>query len=407
MVPRIQRPASRIPRMGRAFNKSTSDLLAGLQRESSIDGFESGLDAIIEDDSEGSEYIYGNYDSGDSNDEHLDIGEIVQLSYEESKEAERRRTNIIERAALEPTLETIHEENESAPGSEEDEKVNTADNVQQVQDDQFDQMVEQEQDDQSTDIVEQSRDTKDLIIKQAKDGQNDQNDQDQDPLQSSHLGKHDQKDQEDGTIETVDQKDQLGQNGQNSKNKPDFETVQQDKNDQNHNGQIDPFESIDPTDQHQRSHQCISPGTHATSCSDTIYYISDEPHEGDADVQTVDSEPPSPATDQTNKKWKKRISHISQKARNVLRSKHAQSPESDSSGSFESTPSPTSDCDPDQEHISLFYTEIPQGGDEKLHKNSSTKKLVTKAKRVLSRSSTEKDTATPKKRRKISFRSLL
>lgn len=405
IAPRIQRPASLIPRIRRAFSQSAPDLLAGLQRETSVHGFESALDFMTEDGSEGSEYTddsentNNNYDSDDSDDEHLDIGEIVQLSYEEFKEAERRRKYIIERAALEPTLETIHEEDEPALDSEEDEKVNTVDNVEQVQDD------------QNNDFVEQNRDTNDLVIEQAKNGQNDQNDQIHGFLQSSHLGGRNRHDQELDMIDTVkqdedDQKNQLGQNGHIEL---DFETVQQNKNDQNYTGHIDQLESTDPRDHNKKVHQRVSSGTHATSRqsgSETTFEISNEQQNQDTNLQAVDSEPQSSVTDQKNKRWKERISCISQKAHNALRSKHAQSSKSDSSGSFESTLSPTSNCDPDRQHISLFHTEIPQDGNEELLKTCSTNKFAKKVKRVLSISSTEKDTVMPKKQRRISFSDL-
>lgn len=419
MVPRIQRPASRIPRMRRAFSQSSPDLLAGLQRETSVHGFESGLDAMIEDSSE---YSENSEDSDDSDDEHLDIGEVVQLSYQEFKEAELRRTDIIERAAIAPSLETIPEDSEVAFESERDEDI-----IEQAQDDLADQSVEQEQGDQNTGTVEENRDiTNDLAVKQTQDGQDDHSDQDQNCLRISQLGDYAQHNQTDDTIKTVEgeqngqngqndqtvgqpednQEDQLGQNGQIEQ---DIETVEQNRNEQDQNGQIDKLKSTDSKDQNKKAHQRISSGTHATSGQsggETTFQISNEQQNQDTNVQAVDSELQTLVTDQKNKKWKKRISHISQKARNALRSKHAQSPKSDSSSSFESIPSPTSNCDPDRQYISLFHTETPQNGDEKPHKTSSTKKLATKAKRVLSKSSTEKDTVTPKKQRRISFSDL-
>ncbi|ODM17882.1 hypothetical protein SI65_06670 [Aspergillus cristatus] len=413
--PEIDRLASQIPRMRRAFSESTPDLLAGLQRETSVHGFESGLDAMIETSSEDS----------DNDDDFPDIGEFVQLSYEEFKDAERRRTDIIERAAIAPGLETIPEEDVTDLKNEPQEAggADMADNIEPAQDNQGDQMVEQEQEDQSIGIVMQNQNIQNnLAVEQA--GENDQNDHDQHCLQTNQLVEYGQRGQNEHKIGTPEQENngQVGQNnqvveqhienqneqlGQNDQIAQNIETVEQVKNDQDYNGQIDQFGSIDTTDQKQKDHQHISTGTHRTSSSNIIYYISNESKSEAANVQTVVSEPSSPPTDQRNEKWKKRISHISQKARSALRSKDARfSPKSNSSGSFESTSSPTSNCDPDRQYISLFHTEILRDGGERPHKTSSTKELATKVKRVLSRSSSENDTARPKKQRRITFSDL-
>ena len=373
----------------RAFSGNTPDLLAGLQRESFAHGFESGLDAMIEDTSEDSDN-----NSDDSDDEHLDIGEIVQLSYQEFKEAERRGTDIIGRAAIAPSLETIPEDEEATFQSEKDENI-----MDQVQDDLADQMVEQEQGAQSTVIAEENREIKnDLAVEQTQDGQDDHLDRNKKCLQKSQLGDYAQHNLNDETVGQPEdeQGNQLGQNDQK------IEIVEPNTNDKDQKGQIDPLKSIKTTDQNKKFYQGISASTHKTSGSDIIHYISNESKNEATNVQAVVSEPSSPPVDQKNEKWKKRISHISQKARSVLRSKDARfPPKFSSSDSLESTPSPASDCDPDRQQVFLFHTGIPRDEGERPHKTSSTKKLTTKVKRVLSRSSSENDTARPKKQRRV------
>jgi len=410
--------------MRRAFSESTPDLLGRLHRETSVHDFESGLDAMIETTSG-----YSDNDSNDSNDSDdgfPDIGEFVQLSYEEFKDAECRRMDIIERAAIAPGLETIPEEDVNDLKNEPQEAggADMTDNIEPPKDNQGDQMVEQEKEDQSIGIVMQNQNIQsNLAVEQA--GENDQNNHDHHCLRTNQLVEYGQRGQYKHKIGTPEQENngQVGQNnqvvekhidiqneqlGQNDQIAQNIETVEQVKSDQDYNGEIDQFGSIDTTDQKQKDHQHISTGTHTRSDSDIIYYISNEPKSEAVNVQTMVNEPLSPPTDQSNEKWKKRISHISQEARSALRPKDARFlPESNSSGSFESTPSPTSNCNPDRQHISLFHTEIPRDGGESPHKTSSTKELATKVKRILSRSSSENDTARPKKQRRITFSDLI
>lgn len=376
--PEIERPVSRLSRK-RSFRQSSCGEPSSLRREFSIHGSESGLDAMVED-------------SDDSDEGGFDIGEIVQLTYREFQEAAERKKCKIQTRIFEPALYVIYEVDETALESEQVKEAELDDKTEEVDMVEQDQVVQIEENelDRHVQNGQLGQDTQDgrkvEIVEQEQIDQDDQMDQDGD----QDCQKNDQVEQQD------DHNDQLGQSAEIDQK---VETVEQDENDRNQDGQNAHLDLNGQNDQDQKGHQRISSGTHTISGpsdSETTLHNSNERQYQEANVQTVVSMPQSTADDLSNSKWKKRFHRFSEKTRNALRTKDTEfSLLSESAGSSEFTASsPTSNCDPNRQHV--FSFDSPRDESEKPFKTSSTKRLATKVKSVLSKSSSV--TAVPEKK---------